>query len=215
MPALTTSVSDSFYNCFMKYGLTCLVPSQTTPAGFTYTSVILPPSGMPIPQVTVADEPTWPEVTAWSTSVILPPSGFPIPMVTVADEPSEATVTATATAAAAVTEDSTDTTTVIVETDEAWEAKLLEDMKVAVSHTLNGLDMVSANDHLVDEADPAQGEQEEVRQEEVRQEEVPSLRHDVGCLRWRGRTGWEGYWKEVSLSVRLLLSLLNLYLFYY
>ncbi|KAI4682819.1 uncharacterized protein J4E84_007284 [Alternaria hordeiaustralica] len=83
---------------------------------------------MPIPQVTVADEPTWPEVTAWSTSVILPPSGFPIPMVTVADdEPSEAT----ATAAAAVTEDSTDATTVIVETDEAWEAKLLEDMKVA------------------------------------------------------------------------------------
>ncbi|KAI4909773.1 uncharacterized protein J4E92_010544 [Alternaria infectoria] len=82
---------------------------------------------MPIPQVTVADEPTWPEVTAWSTSVILPPSGFPIPMVTVADEPSEATTTA----AAAVTEDSTDATTVIVETDEAWEAKLLEDMKVA------------------------------------------------------------------------------------
>ena len=108
MPALTTSVSNSFYNCFIKYGLTCLVPSQTTPAGFTYTSVILPPSG------------------------------FPVPMVTVADEPSEATTTA----AAAVTEDSTDATTVIVETDEAWEAKLLEDMKVAVSHTLNGLDMV-------------------------------------------------------------------------
>ncbi|KAI4640937.1 uncharacterized protein J4E79_011791 [Alternaria viburni] len=88
---------------------------------------------MPIPQVTVADEPTWPEVTAWSTSVILPPPGFPVPMVTVADEPSEATATATATAAAAaaVTEDSTDATTVIVETDEAWEAKLLEDMKVA------------------------------------------------------------------------------------
>ena len=92
----------------MKYELTCLVPSQTTPADFTYTSVILPPSG------------------------------FPVPMVTVADEPSEATTTA----AAAVTEDTTDATTVIVETDEAWEAKLLEDMKVAVSHTLNGLDMV-------------------------------------------------------------------------
>ncbi|KAI4619090.1 uncharacterized protein J4E87_007677 [Alternaria ethzedia] len=82
---------------------------------------------MPIPQVTVADEPTWPEVTAWSTSVILPPSGMPIPMVTVADEPSKATTTA----AAAITKDSTDATTVIVETDEAWEAKLLEDMKVA------------------------------------------------------------------------------------
>ncbi|KAI4690252.1 hypothetical protein J4E81_007404 [Alternaria sp. BMP 2799] len=80
--------------------------------------------------MTVADEPskaTWPTVTAWSTSVILPPSGFPVPMVTVADEPSEATTTATA----AVTEDSTDATTVTVETDEAWEAKLLEDMKVA------------------------------------------------------------------------------------
>jgi len=164
----------------MKYGLTCLVPSQTTPAGFTYTSVILTPSGMPIPQVTVADEPTWPEVTAWSTSVILPPSGFPIPMVTVADEPSEATTTA----AAAVTEDSTDATTVIVETDEAWEAKLLEDMKVAVSHTLNGLDMVSTNDHSVDEADPAQGEQEEVRQEAVL-----SLRDDVDCLHWRAWAG--------------------------
>ena len=190
MPALTTSVSNSFYNCFMKYGLTCLVPSQTTPTGFTYTSVILPPSGMPIPQVTVADdepsEATWPTVTAWSTSVILPPSGFPIPMVTVADEPSEATTIAAA-AAAAVTEDSTDATTVIVETDEAWEAKLLEDMKVAVSHTLNGLDMVCANHHLVDEANPAQGEQEEVRQEAV-----PSLRHDVGCLHWQARAGWEG-----------------------
>ena len=157
MPALTTSVSNSFYNCFMKYELICLVPSQTTPAGFTYTSVILPPSGSPIP------------------------------MVTVADEPSEATTTATAATAAAVTEDSTDATTVIVETDEAWEAKLLEDMKVAVSHTWNGLDMGSANDHLVDEAGPAQGEQEEVRQEAV-----PSLRHDVGCLHWRARTGWEG-----------------------
>jgi len=91
--------------------------------------------------MTVADEPseaTWPTVTAWSTFVILPPSGFPIPMVTVADTPSEAT---SAAAAAAVTEDSTDATTVIVETDEAWEAKLLEDMKVAVSYTLNGLDM--------------------------------------------------------------------------
>jgi len=185
MPALTTSVSNSFYNCFMKYGLICLVPSQTTPAGFTYTSVILPPSGMPIPQVTVADEPTWPEVTAWSTSVILPPSGMPIPMVTVADdEPSEAS--ATATAAAAVSKDSTDATTIIVETDEAWEAKLLEDMKVAVRYTLNGLDVVPANDHLVDEANPAQGEQEEVRQEAV-----PSLRYDVDCLHWRAGTGWE------------------------
>ncbi|KAI4649074.1 uncharacterized protein J4E78_008592 [Alternaria triticimaculans] len=85
---------------------------------------------MPIPQVTVADEPTWPEVTAWSTSVILPPSGMPILMVTVADTPSEATPTATA-ATTAVAEDSTDATTVIVETDEAWEANLLEDMKVA------------------------------------------------------------------------------------
>jgi len=170
----------------MKYELTCLVPSQTTPAGFTYTSVILPPPGSPIPQMTVADEPseaTWPTVTAWSTSVILPPPGMPVPMTTIADEPSKATPTA----APAVTEDSTDATTVIVETDEAWEAKLLEDMKVAVSHTSNGLDVVSADDRLVDEADPAQGEQEKVRQEAV-----PSLRHDVGCLRWRGRTGWEG-----------------------
>ena len=60
-------------------------------------------------------------------------------------------------------------------------------MKVAVSHTLNGLGKVSANDYLVDEADPAQGEQEEVRQEAV----LP-LRDDVDWLHWRARTGWGG-----------------------
>lgn len=113
MPALTTYVSISFHNSFMEYELTYLISIQTTPAGPAWTSIILPPSGVPIP--------------------------------TVADTPSEATSAAAAAVTVGSIPSSTDATTVIVETDEAWEAELLEDMKVAVSHTWNELDMVCAD----------------------------------------------------------------------
>lgn len=167
MPALTIYVSNSFHNSFMEYELTYLISIQTTPAGPAWTSIILPPT-----------------TTSYTTSIILPPSGVPIPMV--ADTPSEATSAAAAAVTVGSIPSSTDATTVIVETDEAWEAELLEDMKVAVSHTWNGLDMVCANEFLVHQEEAAEGEQEEVRQEEV-----PALRYDVGCdcLHWRARTG--------------------------
>ncbi|KAI4948295.1 hypothetical protein J4E91_006290 [Alternaria rosae] len=84
----------------------------TTPAGPAWTSIILPPT-----------------TTSYTTSIILPPSGVPIP--TVADTPSEATSAAAVAVTVGSVPSSTDATTVIVETDEAWEAELLEDMKVA------------------------------------------------------------------------------------